>query len=381
MNFVIYAGIFMAGFLTLLLWAKREKEVHDYILMVWMVLSAVNLFFFFYNFNYGQAEWLWLQLLGALVPYLVAPWLYFYVESLVRNKPFKLRHYWWHFLPFIIQSVTLMYYYFYGSEAYQIWVADGFIQMRGPFPRNIRMYGLILAFFSFIYPTWSVVLLTRHRKKIGNEFSYSENINLNWLRYWILCSLGAFFICFFIIWAGEWQWVDFLTSFKTVAGLITVNIAVIGFYGVKQTTIFSNIQQVSIPDPAPVKAERYATSKIEAEEAGQLVGKLKQHMEGQQPYLDSQLSLEGLAGQVGMTKHDLSQLINDQLNTNFFGFVNDYRIEAFKERLTQKEYEHYTLLGIALETGFNSKSSFNSIFKKAEGITPSAYKKQIQSMS
>ena len=95
----------------------------------------------------------------------------------------------------------------------------------------------------------------------------------------------------------------------------------------------------------------------------------------------SQLSLEGLAGQVGMTKHDLSQLINDQLNTNFFGFVNDYRIEAFKERLTQKEYEHYTLLGIALETGFNSKSSFNSIFKKAEGITPSAYKKQIQSKS
>lgn len=372
MNALMYIGMFMAGFLTLLVSVKKERETYDYLLMAWLLLNACSLFFFYHDFNY-PTKYLNLELAAALLPFINAPFLYFYVCALVLPRKFQFKRYLYHFIPFLIMYGSVVYF---GPEI-GIRVEDGFIQMRGNAPWHLRWYGMILATSSFLYPTLSLYLLFRHRNRIKNEFSNLEKVNLNWLRYWIIVSMLGFWFSFAIIWAGSFQWIEFLTSFKGVASAIVVNIAVIGFYGVKQTTIFSNVQGNVQASPAPAKAERYASSKLEKGEASQLVDKLKSYMEAEKPYLDSQLSLESLAHQTGMTRHDLSQVINDQLATNFFGFVNEYRVKDFKERLQDPKFEHYTLLGIALETGFNSKSSFNSIFKKAVGMTPSAYKKSL----
>ena len=370
MNALMYIGMFMAGFLTLLVSVKKERETYDYILMAWLVLNAGSLFFFYHDFNY-PTRYLNLELAAALLPFITAPFLYFYVCALVLPRRFEFKRYLYHFIPFLFMYGSVLYF---GPEA-NIRVEEGFIQMNGNAPWQLRWYGMILATSSFLYPTLSLYLLFRHRNRIKNEFSNLEKINLNWLRYWIIVSMLGFWFSFVIIWAGSFQWIDFLTSFKGVASAIVVNIAVIGFYGVKQTTIFSNVQG-GLPTPeTPAKAERYASSKLDQEEASELVAKLKAYMDTEKPYLDSQLSLESLAHQTGMTKHDLSQVINDQLATNFFGFVNEYRVRDFKLRLQDPGFEHYTLLGIALETGFNSKSSFNTLFKQRTGKTPSEYKK------
>lgn len=373
MNVAIYIGIFMAGFLTLLLSVKKPRENHDFILIAWLLLSAGNLIFFYHDFNYPGTQNLTFELLGGTLPFLTAPLLYFYVCALVVHRKFRLVRYLYHFIPFILMYGAMLYH----AEEYHLVVEKGFIQMRGPLPFYLGSYGLILAFFSFLYPMLSLFLLFRHRNRIKSEFSYIEKINMNWLRYWIILSMLGFWFSFVIIWAGSFQWIDFLTSFQGVAGAIVLNISVIGFYGVKQTTIFTNLQPKPATPEAPPKTERYASSKLTADEAQVMVNKVKAYMEKEKPHLDSQLSLESLASALAMTRHDLSQVINDQFETNFFGFVNDYRVAAFKENLADKKYEHYTLLGIALETGFNSKSSFNSIFKKAEGMTPSEYKKSL----
>lgn len=372
MNVAIYIGIFMAGFLTLLLTVKKPREVHDYILMTWLLLNAGNLIFFYHDFNYPGTQNLTLELLGATLPFVTAPLLYLYVCALVVPRKFSLSRYLYHFIPFVFMYGSMLYY----GEEFRLIVDKGFIQMTLGVPFHLAHYGLILAFFSFLYPALSLFLLFRHRSRIENRFSYLEKINLNWLRYWIILSMLGFWFSFAIIWAGSFQWIDFLTSFQGVAGAIVLNISVIGFYGVKQTTIFSNLQTRPQPEPETPK-ERYAASKLTQQEATNRVEKLKAYMEDEQPYLDSQLSLETLAAALGMTRHDLSQVINDQFETNFFGFVNNYRVAAFKQCLQDKKYTHYTLLGIAMETGFNSKSSFNSIFKKAEGMTPSEYKKSL----
>ena len=279
----------------------------------------------------------------------------------------------YHFIPFIFMYGSTLYF---GPDA-NIRTEDGFIQMDANAVWQLRWYGMLLAGSSFLYPCLSLYLLFKHKSRIKNEFSYEEKINLNWLRYWIILSMLGFWFSFIIIWAGSFQWVDFLTSFQSVAAALVVNIAVIGFYGVKQSTIFTRPQGSTIAPPNRIKMERYASSKLKTSEAKSMADRLKTYMKQEKPYLDSQLSLEGLAHQTGMTKHDLSQVINDQLSTNFFGFVNDYRVQEFKARLTEPQFEHYTLLGIALETGFNSKSSFNSIFKKVEGMTPSEYKRSL----
>ena len=374
MNALMYIGMFMAGFLTLLVSVKKERETYDYILMAWLVLNAGSLFFFYHDFNY-PTRYLNLELAAALLPFITAPFLYFYVCALVLPRRFEFKRYLYHFIPFLFMYGSMLYY---GPEA-GVKVEDGFIQMTYYSPFQLRWYGMILAGSSFLYPTLSLYLLFRHRNRIKNEFSNLEKVNMNWLRYWIILSMLGFWFSFAIIWAGSFQWVDFLISFQGVAAAIVVNIAVIGFYGVKQTTIFSNVYSSMPESPDRPKTERYASSKLDQSEAKTLLNKLQGYMEEEKPYLDNQLSLEALAHQTGMTKHDLSQVINDQLNTNFFGFVNEYRVRDFKQRLQRSQYEHYTLLGIALETGFNSKSSFNSIFKKTEGMTPSEYKKSLKS--
>ena len=97
-------------------------------------------------------------------------------------------------------------------------------------------------------------------------------------------------------------------------------------------------------------------------------------MASSKPFLNSNLTLQQLASDLTITPHILSQVINDQYNLNFFDFVNQYRVQEFREIVLNPKYENFSLLGIALECGFNSKTAFNRIFKKSTGLTPSQFK-------
>jgi AraC-like DNA-binding protein len=99
---------------------------------------------------------------------------------------------------------------------------------------------------------------------------------------------------------------------------------------------------------------------------------MKQH----KPYLNPELSLQMLANQLDIPPHYLSQVINEQLGQNFFDFINSHRIEEVKARLLDPQYTHLTILAIAFDSGFNSKSAFNSAFKNQTGLTPSQFRTQ-----
>ena len=98
-------------------------------------------------------------------------------------------------------------------------------------------------------------------------------------------------------------------------------------------------------------------------------------MEEEEPYLDSSLSMQELAGQLNMKVKDLSLLINHTLNQHFFDFVNQYRINKASEILSDPENKQVTVLEVLYEVGFNSKSSFNTTFKKLTGQTPTQFRK------
>ena len=97
-------------------------------------------------------------------------------------------------------------------------------------------------------------------------------------------------------------------------------------------------------------------------------------MEQFKPYLDEQITLYKLAKQLELSTHHLSQLINDKCQQNFFDFINGYRIQQVKQRLKSPEFNHQSILNIAYEADFASKSSFNRLFKNATGKTPSQYR-------
>jgi AraC-like DNA-binding protein len=98
-------------------------------------------------------------------------------------------------------------------------------------------------------------------------------------------------------------------------------------------------------------------------------------MASEKPYLDPNLSLPQLANDSGIPSHYLSQIINETFGLNFFDFINQYRVEEVKTKIVDPKFDSYSLLGIAFECGFNSKSAFNRIFKKSTGLTPREYKR------
>lgn len=108
---------------------------------------------------------------------------------------------------------------------------------------------------------------------------------------------------------------------------------------------------------------------------------LKEQMVANRFYLNSELTLKSLAENLNMHPNILSKVINDGLNKNFSDFVNEYRVNAIIEKLDSGNYDHITLLGLSFECGFNSKTTFNRVFKNIKGITPLHYKKSIKNDS
>jgi len=104
--------------------------------------------------------------------------------------------------------------------------------------------------------------------------------------------------------------------------------------------------------------------------------RLSELMNDQKPFLDSELNLIKLAELINITPHQLSYIVNTGFNENFFQYINTYRVEKAKELLLQEEMNKLSVLGIAFESGFNSKTSFNTTFKKITGQTPTEFKKR-----
>lgn len=162
----------------------------------------------------------------------------------------------------------------------------------------------------------------------------------------------------------------------------------IGYQGLVQSTVFlpKYLLERTRPYNSNTSIEELVVSVVPPpasnplfKDAGaikQWTNKLQQTLQNQALYQDVTLSLRQLAEAVGLTDKQLSVLLNTHLQTNFYEYINQYRVAAFKRLVDEGKAKEFTLLALALECGFSSKSSFNRIFKQQTGITPSAYKKQ-----
>jgi len=107
-----------------------------------------------------------------------------------------------------------------------------------------------------------------------------------------------------------------------------------------------------------------------------LKAKLVNLMEHEKKFLDNELSLPDLAKEMQVSPHDLSYLLNEGFGVNFFRFINSYRVNEAKKLMLSDKYRHLNILGIAYNAGFNSKTTFNTVFKKQTGLSPSQFIQQ-----
>ena len=131
--------------------------------------------------------------------------------------------------------------------------------------------------------------------------------------------------------------------------------------------------------PASVRpADKYATSPLSASQIATYRQAILQHLKTQRPWLNPDFSIRDLARALDMPRHYVSQVLSEGLQTSFYDLVCQYRLDEVKRRLRSGDVRQYSILGIATECGFGSKSSFNRAFKKSTGLTPSSWLKRIR---
>ncbi|MBK3519118.1 helix-turn-helix domain-containing protein [Carboxylicivirga marina] len=241
-------------------------------------------------------------------------------------------------------------------------------------PANLYLLQLIFVLIhALLFTTLSFIRIRKHQSNIQQFASSTQEINLNWLEYIILAMISLVFI------VGVFNIVFFelpLNVFMNAMVLLVV--LFITYNSLKQKEIFPKnnvmVQQViDINEEIEEVPKRQIVTDNQMEE---LKYQLDELMMRDEPYLNSELNLIKLAELLGVTSHQLSYVINQGYNENFFQFVNRFRVEKAKLMLSDKENNKLSILGVAFESGFSSKTSFNTTFKKLTEQTPSEYKKK-----
>ncbi len=161
----------------------------------------------------------------------------------------------------------------------------------------------------------------------------------------------------------------FLTSILLV-------ISILSFYSFQQPQLYSNEQILSQNSKEPISSKLEnspSENSLSEQEKAQLIQRLENVITTQKPFLNPKVRMPELAKSLDIPRHIFSNLINEHYQMNFFHFINQYRVEYAQNLLSNKEYEHYTLEAIGELSGFNSRSTFNRIFKNVTGKSPKEF--------
>lgn len=240
---------------------------------------------------------------------------------------------------------------------------------KDPFESLAVILILVQALF---YTGLSYITIRKHQRKIQQFSSNTEGIDLNWLEYIILVLFAVNII--YVIYNLFYDPKSLNFFINTVFLLV---IYCVGYYSLKEKEIYpleekQREELISINEDSD--SEDVKRKLISDEELLKIKTQLERIMNTQKPYLDSELNLIKLAEMLSVSTHHLSYVINTGFGKNFFQYINEFRVEYAKKLLKETDSK-LSILGIAYESGFNSKTSFNTTFKKLTGQTPSEFKK------
>ena len=381
MEILLILGAFQAIFFVVLLLSKKGKTVSDKILALWLSIFAIHLAFVYYSFQLGHVFYIKYGFILSGVIVLYYSLMYVYTQSLVsKEQSFKPK---WllHLLPtvivygFIIPLAIL---------PYETKVDIGVHPSADVY--STVVFGIVIVFVTG-YIVLILKLLNKHKVTIRNIFSYEENINLIWLKIlafllivlWVIISV--LIVYFYYLDASQSTMLpeDIMILDMKGQSAFVAFVFFLSFFGIKQQIIYSHPskEEKDLEEgPKNNSISRYEKSSLKKEDSVIYLKRLLEYMEREKPYLNGKLLLKELADELNISTNHLSQVINENLGKNFFDFVNAYRVDLVKQKMIDPSNKKFTIISLAYECGFNSKSSFNSIFKKHTGLTPSEFSKQ-----
>lgn len=376
MTYLFFIASFNAFFFIALLLQKRPKLAHDRVLLYWLLYLGIAIGIYGLAIEFPpKLPIISSGIIGLFL--LHGPFLYLYTSSLTINRkhinPKKL----WHFAPF----VGFIFYLFIASRfpTYSEGIRIDHVTEDIAKPPLLFLFFLIITAFSG--PIYFFLAYKKLKKSKESSLNFSsKEVNIDWLEK-LIPIFGMVWTALIVIAVIHHIFNLFTMDFCTNGLFLSLSafVILIGYYGLKQKEVFFAPPIVVTSKKNKEPEVKYASTPMEGEELQKCCELVGQYMIKEKPYLDSDLTLPKLAERLNVSTHHLSQVINEVHDKNFFNFINKYRIEEVKRKIQDPKYQNYTLLGIAYESGFNSKSAFNRAFRNITGTTPSKYRDSLSS--
>jgi len=401
----------------LFLSSNRKRSTPRFLIGIFQLLMAL---YFTFNFLYCLRAF---ELLSVVYFFILpvilmfVPVFYLYILSItVSGFKLKSRHA-IHFLPTLIIVLLNAPFLFTAQDDRISFVSHGYSMLKDHnvfrYLFFIYMVGILIIFTLqlVLYSLRAWKLYKKHKADIENRYSYTENINLDWIMSLILCFV-IFFVFNDILYLIGFRQQEFIQIAYNISMLTTT--LYIGYRGMLQIELHVSEQLVrpmliaSTPDTIPIvdivpeipevavepvfiqanieigedigknlQAQKYSGSSLTDEQKNALIEKLQELMNVEKIFINEKLSIEDVAVRLDSNVKYISQIINETYNQNFYNFINAHRIEEAKNLLVASGNERYSILGIAQSVGFVSKSAFNTAFKRFTGVTPTEFKSRV----
>jgi AraC-like DNA-binding protein len=362
-----FAGIAQSFFVVILLNNKNVRRsranVFLSILLIALSFSIAHILFAGAVINHLSAQ---VYTLGDPTFFLIAPLLWFYTRELTGHRVKLSGDFVLHFTPFLLIIILSLTFRSVNPEG-------GFI----PFLDRHRKLINVIFWITVVVQFSCYLLVIRgkwitYRELMQQEVSNTENVDISWVRFFmtvfLLINVFFLFSLFAAIHLENGAWLP-----RTTALIFSLSVFALGYKGILQKDIFQQDEKIRTDDMGGLSITGNVVNKPDEE----LIQRLLRYMAAKQPYLDPELTLSSLAKDLSISRSHLSQLINDGIGDNFYDFINKYRVEQVKKLMTDPQVKNFNMLGLALEAGFKSKSTFNLIFKRFTGLTPTQYRKNL----
>jgi AraC-like DNA-binding protein len=363
-------------FAILLLTIKREKPLSNIFLAFFLLQQAAIPLDILISFGaeFRQVALSWSPNLFYVFGFgywLEAPFLLWYTRSLIY-KDYRLAKKDVVFLiPFFCYVIYQILFYYrlelqdkqHLQEVYSLFSA----------PHYMNYVTLFREVFRAALGVMCILEIKRYSQHIKTNFSDIDRLDLTWLKILVIGFLAI----------RGWAVLVGVLILLSVSFGITTNFEIMGLMGNYTTfimvsmLIFFGLGHSSVFEGIEVKnADAIKTDSLKDKIKDTQVAKVTDYMVSEKPYLMPALTLEKLAAMLGIQSRVLSTIINRQFDCNFFEFINNYRVEEAKRILTDCSHANKNMLDVMYDVGFNSKATFNTLFKKKVGMTPSEYRKQ-----
>lgn len=238
-----------------------------------------------------------------------------------------------------------------------------------PYSRALVLAGVA---YSLLFVVLAVRNLRRYEVAYKENFAGNDRDQLTWLKTLLALNVGL------LVSFGGAVMVSAIFDLKIpvtpVEGIVAMlMIYVILYYFISKPAVFALPDTVVAPK---TNNEKYRKQNLSESERRSYIEKIENYVAEEKPFLDDKVTLASLARELGIPAHHLSMVINIERNTNFYNFINSYRVAEAKRLLQDPQMADETVLDIALMAGFQSKAGFNKVFKEITGLTPSAYREQ-----